>query len=100
MFNRRTPTAASSGTVSATLTRLSNAIDKFGRALQPGAENEKMPPAIGPLASVNNLNRATYVPTKMEIVITLLPIQTRDQVSKRFSLKDFAHGKLLQEGFW
>ena len=99
MFNRRTSTASSSP-VSAVLTRLSNAIDKFGQALQPGAENSKMPPAIGPLASVNNLNRATYVPTKMEIAITLLPIQTRDQVSKRFSLKDFAHGKLLQEGFW
>ena len=99
MFNRRTSTASSSP-VSAVLTRLSNAIDKFGQALQPGAENQKMPPAVGPLASVNNLNRATYVPTKMEIAITLLPIQTRDQVSKRFSLKDFAHGKLLQEGFW
>jgi hypothetical protein len=29
-----------------------------------------------------------------------LPMQTRDQISKQFSLKDFANGKLIQGGFW
>jgi len=49
---------------------------------------------------VVNTNRATYVPTKIEISITLLPMQTRDQISKQFSVKDFANGKLIQGGFW
>jgi hypothetical protein len=50
--------------------------------------------------SVTNTARATYVPTKIEISITLLPMQTRDQISKQFSVKDFANGKLIQGGFW
>jgi len=50
--------------------------------------------------TVTNINRATYVPTKIEISITLLPMQTRDQISKQFSVKDFANGKLIQGGFW
>ena len=43
---------------------------------------------------------STYVPTKMEIGITLLPIQTRSQVSQQFSLQKFANGSLLKGGFW
>jgi hypothetical protein len=58
-------------------------------------------PTPGPVSnSVTNTARATYVPTKIEINVTLLPMQTRDQVSKQFSLKDFANGKLIQGGFW
>lgn len=43
---------------------------------------------------------STYVPTKMEISISLLPIQTRNQVSQQFSVKNFANGNLLRDGFW
>lgn len=46
------------------------------------------------------LNNPTYVPTKMEIQITLLPVQSRNQVSKQFSVKEFANGNLLRGGFW
>jgi len=46
------------------------------------------------------LNRPTYVPTKMDIVLTLLPIQSRNQVSKQFSVKEFANGNLIKGGFW
>jgi hypothetical protein len=46
------------------------------------------------------INNPTYVPTKMEIQITLLPIQSRQQVSKQFSVKNFANGNLLKGGFW
>jgi hypothetical protein len=49
---------------------------------------------------VTNTARATYVPTKIEISLTLMPMQTRDQVSKLFSLKDFANGNLIRGGFW
>ena len=42
----------------------------------------------------------TYVPTKMDISITLLPMQTRIQVSQQFSMEKFANGNLLKGGFW
>jgi len=44
-------------------------------------------------------NGTTRVPTQMSIYFTLLPIQTRDQVSNEYSLKDYASGKLLKKGF-
>ena len=50
--------------------------------------------------NLSNTTQATYVPTKMEITITLLPVQTRAQVSQQFSLKNFANGNLLKGGFW
>lgn len=46
------------------------------------------------------VNNPTYVPTKMDIQLTLLPIQSRQQVSKQFSVKNFANGNLLKGGFW
>jgi hypothetical protein len=42
----------------------------------------------------------TYVPTKMNISITLLPVQSRQQVSQQFSLRQYANGDLLKGGFW
>ena len=74
--------------VSPTITRLANAL------LPPGAQD--VLPA--PLQSL--LSNPTYVPTKMDVVITLLPVQSRSQVSKQFSLKNFANGNLLKGGFW
>ena len=50
--------------------------------------------------NVNNLSQATYVPTKIEISLTLLPLNTRSQVSTQFNLQDFASGKLIKGGFW
>ena len=46
------------------------------------------------------VNRPTYVPTKIELSFTLLPIQSRGQVSKQFSLENFANGNLIKGGFW
>ena len=43
---------------------------------------------------------ATYIPTKLEISISLLPIQSRENISKNFSLKEFATGELLRKGYW
>jgi hypothetical protein len=51
------------------------------------------PPTLG-------LNRPTYVPTKIDINLTLFPIQSRQQVSKQFSVKEFANGNLIKGGFW
>jgi hypothetical protein len=55
--------------------------------------NVPAPPTLG-------LNRPTYVPTKMEIAVTMLPTQSRQQVSKQFSVKEFANGNLIKGGFW
>jgi hypothetical protein len=52
------------------------------------------------LQTVNNTGQSTYVPTKLEIILSLLPQQTRSQVSQQFSLKEFANGSLLRGGFW
>lgn len=68
--------------------RLASAFLNKGAVNQPPA-----PPTLG-------LNRPTYVPTKMEIQISLLPIQSRNQVSNQFSVKEFANGNLLKGGFW
>ena len=39
---------------------------------------------------------ATYVPTKMTIQITAIPIVTRNDISNNFSLADYATGALLR----
>ncbi len=46
----------------------------------------------------NSLSKAnaTYVPTKIQITIGLLPVVTRNDMSKNFSLEDYATGKLLK----
>ena len=94
MGNRQTPRSTSPGGINfAGAIRLANAL------LNKGAIPEL--PAQNALRSyVNNTNECTYVPTKMEIDITLIPVQTRSQVSKQFSLKEFANGNLLKKGFW
>jgi hypothetical protein len=50
--------------------------------------------------NVNNLTGATYVPTKIEINVTLLPTNTRAQVSQQFDLKKYADGSLIKGGYW
>jgi hypothetical protein len=42
----------------------------------------------------------TYVPTMMDISITLLPVMSRQAVSQQFSLKQFANGNQQKGGFW
>lgn len=43
----------------------------------------------------SNVN-ATYVPTKMQIQLTLIPVVTRNDISKNFSLEKYATGALLK----
>lgn len=50
--------------------------------------------------SVLSKNSPTYVPTKIEISISLLPVITRSQASRQFSLKQFANGALVKQGYW
>jgi len=74
--------------VNSVSSRLSNA------GLTKGGLNTPPPP------STLGTNSPTYVPTKMEIQLVLLPMQTRSQVSQQFSLKQFANGDLIRGGFW
>jgi hypothetical protein len=74
--------------VSPTVTRLATAF------LPPGAQNAIPAPLQGLLSN------PTYVPAKIDLQISLLPVQSRAQVSKQFSLKGFANGQLLKGGFW
>jgi len=74
--------------VAPTATRLAAAF------LPAGAQNSLPAPLQGLLSN------PTYVPTKIDMVITLLPVQSRAQVSKQFSLKNFANGQLIKGGFW
>jgi hypothetical protein len=89
------------GTVVAIIDRLKNAgLDKgmVGGYMSDSEQIAQMNQATA--ATKQNNVQSTYVPTKMEISITLLPMQTRNQVSKQFSLKSFANGTLLSKGFW
>ncbi len=80
---------------STTLNAVSPTVSRLAAAFLPtGAQN--VTPA--PLQSL--LNNPTYVPSKIDLDITLLPVQTRQQVSKQFSLKNFANGQLIKGGFW
>jgi hypothetical protein len=96
--NRYNPSGVSlpAGGALAGLNRLLNAI--------PGGLNKgalpRVPAPNTVAGSVTNNVPASYVPTKMEIDITLIPVQTRSQVSQQFSLKGFANGDLLKGGFW
>jgi len=61
-------------------------------AVQPAAAPK--PPSFNFTAATNT--QATYVPTKMQISITAVPIVSRGDISKEFSLKEYATGALLQ----
>ena len=87
LLNNRTRTTIASNPLSFAINRLLN------NALSKGAEDNKIAPGNLPTGM-------TYVPTKMEISISLLPVQSRQQVSTQFSLKQFGQGNLLKGGFW
>ena len=66
-----------------------------GQELPVGGENA--PPAPQTLSSNT---QPTYVPTKMTIGITLLPVESRRMQSQRFSVRQYANGDLLKGGMW
>ena len=84
-------------TVSSRIGTLTNLLT--GRPVGQGGASASNNGDLG-VSIVNNTSAATYVPTKMEINITLMPLQTRKQQSQQFSLKSFANGDLLKRGFW
>ena len=81
-------------------TRLAGTESKppVGAQFEPGETSAAAAAALS--QNVNNLLQATYVPTKIEISLVLLPINTRSQVSQQFNMQGFANGQLLKAGFW
>jgi hypothetical protein len=75
-------------------------LNRLVNALLPKGAQPQTPAPNTVVGSVTNNTPASYVPTKMEIDITLIPAQTRAQISKQFSLAGFANGDLLKGGFW
>lgn len=103
LLNKRNtgPNNSSKLTLNSVTDRLNNARDLLGRLLSKGG---KPPPGPGVnnnvISTVYNTNNATYVPTKIDITVTLLPVQSRQLNSQLFSLKQFSNGELLKTGFW
>lgn len=89
-------------TISSAIGRLGNLFNVISG--QPGVPRGAKPGERADLSvvsqTVNKTGQTTYVPTKIDINITLLPVQTRSQVSKQFSVKEFSNGNLLKKGFW
>lgn len=92
--DRQTKTQTGGNPIAAVIDRLRNA------GLKKGALPNVPSQTLLDLQSVNNIDNATYVPTRCEISITLMPIQTRDQQSTLFNMKEYASGQLLKGGFW
>ena len=84
----------SANPISSVISRLKNS------ALQPGAVPNVPAQGLLEMQSVTNIADSTYVPTKCEIQLTLMPIQTRSQQSQQFNMQGFANGDLLKGGFW
>ena len=80
--------------IQSVIQRLKNA------ALPKGAQRPQPEQGLVTAQSVNNTQNSTYVPTSLDITITLLPIQTRKQISQGFSVQEFSKGTLLRKGFW
>jgi len=84
----------------ATSSRSNSRIQNAG--LQSGAT--VAPPQF---SGAYRVQEPTYVPTKIQISITAVPIVTRNDVSNNFSLRDYSTGRLLRGsqlpsdgGFW
>ena len=91
--NARTPGTTWGGGILGPL--FGGAIDRLANAGLPkgGTTAQPAPKTLG-------LNSPTYVPTKINISISLLPVQSRKQQSQQFSLRQYANGDLLKGGFW
>ena len=94
----KTPSPPSSSPVFSAISRLKSIFMTKGAEPKQQA-NQKFDTrgqAVGDIGGES----PTYVPTQMEISLTLLPLQSRSQMSTQFSLTQFAQGSLLKGGFW
>ena len=92
LLSRRVRQDLPTNPISSAVNRLANLFSSQG-ILKGAVSSPTAPPTLGK-------NQPTYVPTKLEISLVLLPMQTRSQVSQQFSVKGFANGDLIKGGFW
>lgn len=78
-----------------------NALEKIGRLIQNlsqfkiGLGGEPQPPDFIQPGSYQ-VQEPTYVPTRIQIAITALPVVSRNDISNNFSLQQYGSGKLLR----
>lgn len=97
VINTGTTTSKTSTNSNPIQSRLSTAgLQASAESLLPQAENN----TVDNNGPVKIYDKATYVPTKISLNFSMIPIQTRTQVSTEFSLQDYASGALLKKGFW
>ena len=74
-----------------------NIVNSFVPSVSRRANNglNERPPNFSTQNSLIN-SEATYVPTKLQLQITCIPIVTRNDISNKFSLKEYATGALLR----
>jgi len=53
----------------------------------------------GPIASQVEVDGVTYVPTDSMITVQCIPVYSRNKISNKFNVKDFAAGNLAKDGF-
>jgi hypothetical protein len=87
-------TLTGSNSAKAPTNPLTGIINKFFRiqsnGLSPGGQKP-----VPTFKSLSN-KQATYVPSKLQITLTLSPMVTRKDISQNFSLQKYATGELLQ----
>ena len=75
---------------------LSRILQLFSQGVSKGAENRYYGSQTGQLDQTNS----SYVPTKIELTMTLHPIVSRKRSSQEFSVADYAQGQGIRRGFW
>ena len=92
--------AASNSPLGSVLGRLSTLKNTFDNVINRGAKSTN--PQIRNQANFYGIaGQPTYVPTKIQIQISLLPLISRQQQAQEFSLQNYATGQGLREkGFY
>jgi len=97
LTRRDRPMAVPGDPISGAYKRLADLFS--GQGINKGAQSNSSPTGLPSPPSLGQYN-PTYVPTSIDISLTLLPVMSRSQVSQQFSLKKFANGQLISGGFW
>jgi hypothetical protein len=88
-----TPTNSLESLIGSVKSLVSTTKRLLGTGAEPGGN---YPPAnLNQIGYSGEEGTVTWVPTKIQLAITCLPMMSRNQVSNNFSLKDYASGKLL-----
>jgi len=86
---------ASSGSPQKNINPNANSNSRIGAGSQLAVGGTPQP-VTWPSSPVSAGQGATYVPTKINMSISCVPMMSRNQVSNQFSLTDYASGKLLK----